>query len=208
MASANLVSLRIQATTTTGLCKPSLTWDLLQTASRICQALGYNKLSFVNPGSDPLFDRKIMVFWSIYIMDRTTSLRLGRAPAINDDDIDTPVTPSDKTPGLPALLRFWTECARVQGKVSSQLYGPRARTLHQNERARIAEALAAELDEIHERNAKVCSPASSPRQPTRSRSQLCVQTSYNSVSLFDKQAINPAAELLLNGASMVHYSTA
>lgn len=125
----------------------------------MCQTLGYNRLSFVSPNTDPFLDRKIMVFWSTYIIDRAASLRLGRAPAIKDADIDTPMLISnDKTPGLASLLRFWVECARVQGKVSSQLYGPGARTLPLNERARLAEAFAAELDDVHERKKKVRGP--------------------------------------------------
>lgn len=154
----------------------------------MCQALGYNRLSNIDSHSDPLLNRKIMVFWSTYIIDRAASLRLGRAPAIHDDCVDTPMlTPSDETPGLHSLLRFWVDCARVQGKISYQLYGPRARTLPIEERARIAEAFAGELEDIHERKAKA---------------------NHEMARFFDKQETNPAAELLLRGSSMVHYSTA
>lgn len=123
----------------------------------MCQALGYNRLSRVDPESDPLFHRKVVLFWSIYVLDRSNSLRLGRAPAINDYDIDTPMpTVSDRNPPTTvAMLEFWIECARVQGKVCIQLYGPSASFLAPNERIRLAEALSDELEQIHQRKLEV-----------------------------------------------------
>lgn len=90
-------------------------------------------------------------------MDRNNSLRLAHALAIQDYDIDTPmITTSDEyPPATIALMRFWVECGRVQGKICTQLYGPAASSLAPDERARIAEAFADELERIHQRKTKV-----------------------------------------------------
>lgn len=122
----------------------------------MCQALGYNRLSHIDPKADAMFERKVILFWSIYVMDRNTSLRLGRAPSIQDYDIDTPMLKSSsKNQATVALLNFWVECGRVQGKICTQLNGPAATSLTPDERARLAEGFADELEEIHQRKIKV-----------------------------------------------------
>lgn len=98
-----------------------------------------------------------MLFWGLYVMDRHNSLILGLAPAIQDYDIDTPmITASDEySPEIVALMRFWVECGRVQGKICTQLYGPAASSLAPDERARIAEVFACELEDIRRRKIQV-----------------------------------------------------
>ena len=99
-----------------------------------------------------------MLFWGIYFMDRNNSIRLGHAPAIQDYDIDTPmITTSDEySPAVVALMKFWVEYGRVQGKICTQLYGPAASPLAPEERACMAEAFADELEHIRQRKIKVC----------------------------------------------------
>ena len=48
-------------------------------------------------------------------------------------------------------MTFWVDCGRVQGKISTQLYGPSASTLTDEDRAGIAKNLAGELDKIYQR---------------------------------------------------------
>ena len=100
---------------------------------------------------------QIMLFWAIYIMDRNISFRLGHAPAIQDYDVDTPMMiENDKCPSsIIELMTFWVDCGRVQGRICTQLYGPAASSLTPEDRARIAESLADELERIHQRKSKV-----------------------------------------------------
>jgi hypothetical protein len=49
----------LQALTTTGICKPSLSWSLSCAAAQMCQTLGFNRLSRVDPCLDPMFNRKV-----------------------------------------------------------------------------------------------------------------------------------------------------
>lgn len=131
----------------------------------MCQALGYDRLSQVSRDKDSDYERKAILFWSIYVMDRNTSLRLGRLPAIHDDDIDTPMPQADHDKPMAALhLRSWVGCARIQGNISRQLYGPRASLMSVGERARLAEASAAELDSIYKRKIQVGLPSTGVTQ--------------------------------------------
>lgn len=121
----------------------------------MCQFLGYHRLSRLKPESDALLQRKVVLFWSTYVLDRSNALRLGRPPAIQDRDIDCPMLSDESPPALVALVKFWVETGRVQGKICNSLYGPAARSLSSDERATTAEAYADELDQIHQRRLKV-----------------------------------------------------
>ncbi|KAJ3549170.1 hypothetical protein NM208_g641 [Fusarium decemcellulare] len=196
-------ALLIAASTTIGMCKPSLSWTLTQNAARMCQVLGYNRLVHTNTQRDPLFTRKAILFWSIYTLDRNTSLRLGRAPAIQDSDIDTPMpTPSNDFPAaMIDMVKFWVECGRVQGKISTQLYGPAASALAPGERAQIAEELANELERIHERKIKVFPYRSSHRQHFSLSQALS-----DHLPLLDRQRREMSAEFMIFGDDLMHCS--
>ncbi|KAH8714022.1 putative transcriptional regulatory protein C11D3.07c [Beauveria bassiana] len=150
---ATLEALFAAALTAVSMCKPLLSWSLSCIAARMCQALGYHRLSRANPKSDPWFHRKVMLFWSIYTMDRGNALRLGYAPAIQDYDIDTPMpVVSEQYPStIVTIKKYWVDCARVQGQICTRLYGPAASALPPAERAQLAEAFADELDQIYRR---------------------------------------------------------
>ncbi|KAF5010795.1 hypothetical protein FDECE_3057 [Fusarium decemcellulare] len=167
---------------------PMLTPPSMEAAEALLIAiLGYNRLAHMNADCDPLFTRKTILFWSIHTLDRNTSLRLGRAPAIQDSDIDTPIPiPSDDFPvAMTDMVKFWVECGRVQGKISMQLYGPAASTLPPGERAHVAEELADELERIHERKIKALS---------------------HHLPLLDRQRREMSAEFMIFGDDLMHYS--
>lgn len=90
-------------------------------------------------------------------MDRNNSLRLGYAPVLQDDDVHSPpITSKHDFPApLEGLMRFWTDCGKVQGQIRAKLHSPTATSLGAAERARIAQALADQLDKIHSRKVKV-----------------------------------------------------
>ena len=74
-------------------------------------------------------------------MDRSLSLRLGRAPTIPDYDISLPETLSNSQ-----LIRT----ARIQGKVYEKLYSPFALSEPSNERAAHAQQLAIDIKRVLE----------------------------------------------------------
>jgi hypothetical protein len=64
-------------------------WTLTSTAARLCQSLGYHRLSLDKNGDIKLYEKRAMLFWSVYFIDKSLSLRLGRASALQDFDIST-----------------------------------------------------------------------------------------------------------------------
>lgn len=72
---------------------------------------------------------KLFVFWSVYFMDKSLSLRLGRASTIPDWDISVPMPKPDDFRGSSALSVFvvlWIWTARCQGNIYERLYSPDA----------------------------------------------------------------------------------
>lgn len=137
------------------MCKPSLTWSLTGATTRMCHFLGYYCLSHAKHESDHLLQRKIALFWTTYVLDRSNALRLGRPSANQDHNIDTPMLGSESPTALVATLKFWVEAATVQGKICDSLYGPVSRSLSVDVRAVRAEAFADELDQIYQRRCRV-----------------------------------------------------
>ena len=94
-------------------------------------------------------ERNTFLFWNCYVMDRNTSLRLGRAPIIPEFDITAPRPKESKglSDSLKHLLEYWVEMGRIQGRICEHLYSPAALIRPQHERDSIALSCKAELDE-------------------------------------------------------------
>jgi hypothetical protein len=82
---------------------------------------------------------KIRLFWSVYRLDKTLSLRLGHTPGLSEHD--TPL------PANPTVLR-WVKLAVLQEKTFDQLLRTAALQLPSAERASNAACLASELQEL------------------------------------------------------------
>lgn len=118
------------------ISKPTLAWSLACAASQLGQTLGYHRLSSLRKDDAATKDAKVRLFWSIYILDKALSLRLGRATAIRDSDMSIPETFSDPR---------WIKTSRVQGKIYEYLYSHEALARPEHERSSDAQNLAAEL---------------------------------------------------------------
>lgn len=109
-------------------------WTLTSTAARLCQSLGYHRLIPDRSGDNVVYVKRAMLFWSVYFIDKSLSLRLGRASALQDYDIST--SPKDvfniwnsqepfdyKSAKLTEWLDLSLEMARIQvgERLSSRL---------------------------------------------------------------------------------------
>ncbi|KAI4621865.1 hypothetical protein J4E80_004238 [Alternaria sp. BMP 0032] len=94
---------------------------------------------------------KIHIFWMIYMLDKTLSLRLGRSSILQDWDISLPFVvssdPNDKHAESSAFLSYWIKVARVQGLTYEKLFCPAAFTRSTEERTRIAIELVNSLNQ-------------------------------------------------------------
>lgn len=132
------------------MCKPSLSWTLSATASRLCQMAGWNRMSALAHDTKVERNEKVALFWCAYGLDRNASIRIGRAPCVQDFDIDVPRPEPHDQLGAASLflLNFWVDVAKVQGQVCSSLFSPGALRQPQEARTRLAETLAVELEKI------------------------------------------------------------
>ncbi|KAH7136670.1 hypothetical protein B0J13DRAFT_449759 [Dactylonectria estremocensis] len=126
--------------------RPSVAWHLNSAAAQICQTAGFHRKSACK--SEPeSYKVRSGLFWSVYTNDKALALRLGRAPMIQDWDIDIPRgfifdgMMGDETSGI-ALI--WLKTATLQGQVYVQLYSPDALARPQSELAERARVLAAQ----------------------------------------------------------------
>ncbi|KAK1655007.1 fungal-specific transcription factor domain-containing protein [Colletotrichum phormii] len=114
------------------ISKPTLAWTLSSKASELCQTLGYHRAESLKNTKD---DGKPTVhgmhwhqflFWNVYYIDKSLSLRLGRASTIPDWHITMPL-PSLKEPVASPILPYlvlWIRTAKCQGQIYELLYSP------------------------------------------------------------------------------------
>ncbi|PYH80442.1 hypothetical protein BO82DRAFT_384489 [Aspergillus uvarum CBS 121591] len=107
------------------LSKPSMSWTYASKASELCQTLGYHRTSSMKLDSPETTQYKLFLFWGVYCLDKSLSLRLGRASTIPDGDI-TVLRPSANHCHAPVMAYFplWIESARCQGSIYAMLYSP------------------------------------------------------------------------------------
>ncbi|EKG18524.1 Transcription factor fungi [Macrophomina phaseolina MS6] len=104
---------------------------MLATAIRIAQGIGLHMNSEDPNISAVEKEQRRRVFWIAYIFDRELSLRTGRPPVQDDDNmcLDLPQdNPPDKVGYLGDTHIFKAKCtlARIQGRVYKQLYADQA----------------------------------------------------------------------------------
>lgn len=135
------------------ISKPSLAWSLSCKASELCQTLGYHRHSTMKNDTPSEEQRKIFLFWMAYYIDKSLSLRLGRASTIQDWDITAPsITEQPSTSPMAAFACLWTLTARIQGKIYELLYSPDSMAQPDTVRETRVQSLSSELEDIRKRS--------------------------------------------------------
>lgn len=94
-------------------------------------------------------ERKIRLFWTIYIHEKGLSLRLGRSSTIRDSEITIRRPNLDSSDTINCgWMPKWIEFARLQGMVYDQLYSPSVLRLSQATRITRARQLASDLEAL------------------------------------------------------------
>ncbi|QIW96724.1 hypothetical protein AMS68_002242 [Peltaster fructicola] len=100
----------------------------------------------------------MILFWAIYYLDHTLSLRLGRPSTIHDIDItvDLPERPSEETHrAWSEWFRVLIEIARLHGLVYEKLYSPASFSKTHEERLSVSRHLDSWLRRISVDNASI-----------------------------------------------------
>jgi hypothetical protein len=94
--------------------------------------------------------RKLRLFWALYVIEKAVSLRLGRCSTIRDHDITVPRLLLDRKMSslLYNRLPDWIDVANLYGRVYDNIYSPNALAQPVSFRESRARALAAELERI------------------------------------------------------------
>jgi len=155
----NIHAIMLGATYAVEISKPALCSILTSTAAGLCQTLGYHRMaSMKNDNADEKW-MKSQTFWSVYVLDKSLSLRLGRASVIQDYDISLPL-PSAFGKAVSnfwtVLVVYWIKCSAIQGRLYKQLYSPAALQDSEEIRASTAKEIAADLERAYAEYPKVC----------------------------------------------------
>ncbi|KAL5419790.1 hypothetical protein PMIN03_000390 [Paraphaeosphaeria minitans] len=153
----NILALLLGSAQAIEMCKPSLCWTMISTAAHLSQNLGYHRYQTMKDDSEEERNAKIHVFWFIYVMDKTLSLRLGRASIVQDWDMSLPYPNIDSDHARfgslvqqgqkgTELLLYWIKIAQIQGRVYEKLFSPAGFLRPMSERARTATELADALN--------------------------------------------------------------
>lgn len=168
----NIEALLLGASYAIEVSRPSLAWQLNTTAAQLCQDLGYHRVTggtvdVRSPGggntgtggdnsssssASVLSDKKAILFWFSYMLDRGLALRLGRAPTIQDFDVTLPrVIGQVNAPDMwKEVLRLWIAHADIQGQIYERLYSPSSLGHPVGQRVETARRLAGRLKMIAE----------------------------------------------------------
>ncbi|GJN85500.1 hypothetical protein PLIIFM63780_009067 [Purpureocillium lilacinum] len=128
--------------------KKMLQWNLVSAAAKHCLALGYHRRDTFNnlPFSESETMRRL--FWHVFMSDASLSLTLGRAPIIQEYDVDAPPLTVSKDPKrVPwdeAFVSF-VQFSSIQTNIYRQLYSPMSRNTDTVERQHIVMSLAEKL---------------------------------------------------------------
>ncbi|KAM0231071.1 hypothetical protein ACHAP5_011196 [Fusarium lateritium] len=132
------------------LSKPSLSWTLSAKGSELCQTLSYHRLASMKNDKHEDFQYKQFLFWSIYFIDKSLSLRLGRPSTIPEWDITVP-QPSANDSISEAVIAYFVisvETARCQGNIYEMLYTPKSMAQPDQVKQSRVEALVSELQNL------------------------------------------------------------
>lgn len=94
--------------------------------------------------------RKRFLFWNVYMVEKSLSLRLGRASTIPDWDVTVSMPDmEDFYPNpLSPNISLWIMTARCQGSIYELLYSPNSLIQPAQVRQSRVQALANDLNEI------------------------------------------------------------
>lgn len=131
--------------------RPSIAWSLTVAARETCQSLGYHKAGRGSDGISNEPNHLGLLFWLVYVLEKTLSLRLGRASTITEQDVTVP-PPGGTHPSCPLsfYLQLQVRLARLAGMVYTDLYSAHSLTVPEHSRRTRIQKLSHEVLIIQE----------------------------------------------------------
>ncbi|KAG5766780.1 hypothetical protein H9Q72_005152 [Fusarium xylarioides] len=129
-------------------CSMSQAWSYLAAAAHICLTLGYHREVPSKPEKKQERQRRVRLFWLLYIMDKLLALRLNRPPLLRDRDITVSYENYGETAldsSLPIAPK-WIKMGMLYGRIYDEIFSPGALLQPSTQRDTRARELAVELD--------------------------------------------------------------
>ncbi|KAL2875192.1 hypothetical protein SGCOL_009625 [Colletotrichum sp. CLE4] len=130
-----------------------LQWGLMSAAARHVLALGYHRRGKLAALPTQEARRARRLFWHVYFADRGLTLTQGKAPVIQDIDVDVEpfeiIQTPERKPWDTSFSAF-IEFGRIQCKIYEKLYSPAASRSTDEERRAVAAHLAKRLSTWYE----------------------------------------------------------
>lgn len=126
---------------------------LASAAANHCCTLGYHQEAMVSGATAQESSRLRRLFWHVYLLDKSLALSLGRAPIIQDYDVDVqPIADSHDPRRSPwdAAFSLFVEFSMIQGEIYQKLFSPSTRRLGDEARQAIVDELSKRLNAWHE----------------------------------------------------------
>lgn len=137
------------------ISRPSLAWTLSARAASMCISLGFHQIDSMRNDPPDLRDTKMAVFFGVYTLDKSLSLRLGRSSTIQDWDMSLPLPHMNVEDIWEKMFAIWIAMSTVQGRIYEELYSPKALLQSPEERAQSARQLVDEMNKINAERDKV-----------------------------------------------------
>lgn len=104
--------------------RPSVAWHLTSAAAQLCQTGGFHRVETLKKEAPDVAQLKTTLFFTVYTLEKTLALRLGRASVINDCDIS--IRPEMNFSGYTHVLEtafptLWVKVSSLQGRTYEQL---------------------------------------------------------------------------------------
>ncbi|KZL63593.1 c6 transcription factor [Colletotrichum incanum] len=130
-----------------------LQWSVMSAAARHVLALGYHRKAKL--AALPLQEarRARRLFWHVYFADHGLTLTQGKAPIIQDIDIDAESFEISQNPERrpwDTSFAAFIELSRIQSRIYEGLYSPAASRSSEEERRAVADHLSKRLSQWYE----------------------------------------------------------
>jgi hypothetical protein len=154
-----LLTVSRQAFILQAITNPEGAFVLIGTAARLAHAMGLHRWLEGFGLSQAELEQRRRVYWVIYVIEKSTCLRIGRPSAINDEDIGLELPPQDldvERGGIriPSMgdrkyypFRAMCSIALIEGKVYSELYSAKSQTITPDEKLRSVGRLDRDLQD-------------------------------------------------------------
>ncbi|KAI9714023.1 MAG: hypothetical protein M1820_000753 [Bogoriella megaspora] len=154
----NILALALGATYGLYIAAFPLAWSCISMAANLCQSIGWHRGNISEEQGLESPSARMYLFWVIYCVDKSLSLRMGRSSNIQDFDVAVarPQISSDSQyRGWQTWFNIEIELAAVQGLLYERLYSPGSNLCSAELKTQAIQHLAQRLESVSTQNSSL-----------------------------------------------------